>query len=383
MRVIAPTPDGHGSVTPMRVLVCMLRPVAACKRHGDVGLRGTRSGAEGTARNHPGAPCREVPQASEVSKSRGRTASGSNRSQGSPPIRGGLGAQRSATEVTLARRKKGTIMRRRRLRFVLSITSLTLVTALVGCSGSTPDNGAVDEPADGGTSEDAPPTETYNLRFNHVLSETEPYHAGFLDWADAVEERTNGGLTIDVYPSAQLGVEEDIIEQMKNGVNVGQNTDSARLGQYVPEIAVMNGPYFVDTLDEVEALRESPTIQALGAEPVAMNFGEVYSGIQQGAVDGAELVYANIPASNLFEVLSYANETGHILLINFEVVSAEWFNSLPEEYQEILMEEADRAGLETSQTMEDMIPEIKEQLIAEGMTINEDVDVEAFREAGE
>src|SRR5665647_1636871 len=315
MRVIAPTPDGHGSVTPMRVLVCMLRPVAACKRHGDVGLRGTRSGAEGTARNHPGAPCREVPQASEVSKSRGRTASGSNRSQGSPPIRGGLGAQRSATEVTLARRKKGTIMRRRRLRFVLSITSLTLVTALVGCSGSTPDNGAVDEPADGGTSEDAPPTETYNLRFNHVLSETEPFHAGFLDWADAVEERTNGGLTIDVYPSAQLGVEEDIIEQMKNGVNVGQNTDSARLGQYVEEIAVMNGPYFVDTLDEV--------------------------------------------------------------------VSAEWFNSLPKEYQEILMEEADRAGLETSQTMEEMIPEIKEQLIAEGMTINEDVDVEAFREAGE
>src|SRR5665647_3523529 len=92
-------------------------------------------------------------------------------------------------------------------------------------SGVLPDNGAVDEPADGGTSEDAPPTETYNLRFNHVLSETEPFHAGFLDWADAVEERTNGGLTIDVYPSAQLGVEEDIIEQMKNGVNVGQNTD--------------------------------------------------------------------------------------------------------------------------------------------------------------
>src|SRR5665647_727610 len=300
MRVIAPTPDGHGSVTPMRVLVCMLRPVAACKRHGDVGLRGTRSGAEGTARNHPGAPCREVPQASEVSKSRGRTASGSNRSQGSPPIRGGLGAQRSATEVTLARRKKGTIMRRRRLRFVLSITSLTLVTALVGCSGSTPDNGAVDEPADGGTSEDAPPADLAGLRI-----------------------RT---------PGAPIWQE---------------------------------------------------SIRALGAEPVAMNFGEVYSGIQQGAVDGAELVYANIPASNLFEVLSYANETGHILLINFEVVSAEWFNSLPEEYQEILMEEADRAGLETSQTMEDMIPEIKEQLIAEGMTINEDVDVEAFREAGE
>lgn len=329
-------------------------------------------------------------------------------------------------------------MQRRRLRFVLSIASLTLVTALVGCSGSTPDNGAVDEPADGGTSDDAPPTETYNLRFNHVLSESEPFHASFLSWAEAVEERTNGGLTIDVYPSAQLGVEEDIIEQIKNGVNVGQNTDAARLGQYVPDIAVMNGPYFVDNLDEVQKLADSPTVQgyleeleaqglkvisfnwvqgqrhfftnkeintpadlaglrirtpgapiwqesirALGAEPVAMNFGEMYSGIQQGAVDGAELVYANIPGGKLFEVLSNATETGHILLINFEVVSAEWFNSLPVEYQEILVEEANRAGLEASQVMEDAIPDLKAQLIEQGMTINEDPDVDAFREAGE
>ena len=313
-----------------------------------------------------------------------------------------------------------------------------MVAALVGCAGGTTDDEPVEEPADEETSEEAPPTETFTLRFNHVLSETEPYHAGFLDWAAAVEERTNGGLIIEVYPSAQLGVEEDIIEQIKNGVNVGQNTDSARMGQYVEDIAVMNGPYFVDNLDEVQALKDSPTIQgyleeleaqglkvlsfnwvqthrhfftnkeidtpadlaglrirtpgapiwqesirALGAEPIAMNFGEVYAGIQQGAVDGAELVYANIPASKMFEVVSYANETGHILLINFQVVSSEWFNSLPEEYQEILVEECDRAGLEASQTMEDMIPDIRQQLIDAGMTINDDPDLDAFREAGE
>jgi len=313
-----------------------------------------------------------------------------------------------------------------------------MAAALVGCTGGSGNGAVEEEPVEGETSEEAPPEETYNLRFNHVLSETEPFHAGFLSWAEAVEERTNGGLTIDVYPAAQLGVEEDIIEQIKNGVNVGQNTDSARLGQYVPDIAVMNGPYFVDNLDEVQALADSPTVQgyleeleaeglkvvsfnwvqthrhfftnkeintpadlaglrirtpgspiwqesirALGAEPVAMNFGEMYSGIQQGAVDGAELVYANIPGAKLFEVLSHATETGHILLINFEVVSAEWFNSLPEEYQEILVEECDRAGLEASQTMEEMIPDIKAQLVEQGMTINENPDVDAFREAGE
>lgn len=279
---------------------------------------------------------------------------------------------------------------------------------------------------------------TYTLRFNHVLAESEPFHQGFLDWAEAVEERTDGGLTIEVYPSAQLGVEEDIIEQIQGGANIGQNTDAARLGQYVEEIAVVNAPYFVDTLEEVEALRESETMQgylaeleeqglkvisfnwvqthrhfftnreintpadlnglrirtpgapiwqesirALGAEPVAMDFGEVYPGLQQGAIDGAELVYANIPASNLFEVVDHATETGHILLVNFEVVSSEWFSSLPEDYQQILVEEADRAGLATSQEMESQIPAIKEELVAAGMTINEDPDIDAFREAGE
>lgn len=280
--------------------------------------------------------------------------------------------------------------------------------------------------------------DTYELRFNHVLSEAEPFHEGFVAWAEAVEERTDGGVTIEVFPSAELGVEEDVIEQIQDGANVGQNTDAARLGQYVEETAVVNGPYFVDTLEEVEALRESETMQgylddleeqglkvvsfnwvqthrhfftnreintpedlsglrirtpgapiwqesvrALGAEPVAMDFGEVYPGLQQGAVDGAELVYANIPAGSLQEVVSHGSETGHILLVNFEVVSAEWFDSLPEEYQEILVEEADRAGLETSQIMEDQIPEIKDQLEEQGMRINEDPDVESFREAGE
>ncbi|MBM4278179.1 MAG: C4-dicarboxylate ABC transporter, partial [Deltaproteobacteria bacterium] len=87
----------------------------------------------------------------------------------------------------------------------------------------------------------------YTLKFNHVLSPREPYHAGFQKWAKAVEERTKGGLKIEVFASAQLGVEEDILEQIRAGANVGQNTDSARMGMYIPGIAIMNGPYFVET----------------------------------------------------------------------------------------------------------------------------------------
>ena len=96
---------------------------------------------------------------------------------------------------------------------------------------------------------------TFTLKFNHVLGPKEPYHDGFMKWAKRVDERTKGGLKIDVFHSAQLGREEDIIEQIRQGANIGQNTDSARMGNYVPGIAVMNGPYFVETLEEVAKLR--------------------------------------------------------------------------------------------------------------------------------
>ena len=312
-------------------------------------------------------------------------------------------------------------------KFLLMVLAMVMVFTLAACSPKAP----AETPAEA-------PAEKFVLKHAHVLAATEPYHQGFLKWAEAVNERTNGGLTIEVYPGSQLGVEEDLLEQAKQGVNVGHNTDSARLGMYVEEVAVMNGPYFVENLEEVEKLKESATLQgyideiegfglkvisynwvqthrnfftnveidhpddlkglrirtpgspiwqesirALGAEPVAMNFGDMYSGIQQGAVDGAELVYANIPGGKLFEVLKYANETGHILLINFQVVSADWFNSLPDEYQTILMEECDKAGMEVSKQMEANIETIKADLVSKGMIINEDPDIEAFKAAGE
>ena len=281
--------------------------------------------------------------------------------------------------------------------------------------------------------------ETFTLRFNHVLGPSEPYHAGFLKWAERVNERTNGGLKIEVFHSAQLGVEEDIIEQIRQGANIGQNTDAARLGNYVPGIAVINGPYFVDSFEEAFKLADSETvkawqeelasqhglkvvcfdwvqgfrhfftnkpvrhpddlaglrirtppapiwqesIRALGAEPVAMAFTDIYPGLQQRAVDGAELVYPNITAANLNEVLSHANETAHILLVNFEVVSAQWFDTLPEDFQTALVEECRAAGQETSEIIRQAAEEAKATLRERGMTIVEDVDLAAFREAGQ
>jgi TRAP-type C4-dicarboxylate transport system substrate-binding protein len=101
----------------------------------------------------------------------------------------------------------------------------------------------------------------YVLKFNHVLSAVEPYHLGFQKWAISVEEKTKGDLKIEVFHSAQLGVEEDIIEQIRAGANIGQNTDSARMGNYIPAIGIINGPYFVENLAEVEKLKKAPTVK--------------------------------------------------------------------------------------------------------------------------
>jgi len=279
----------------------------------------------------------------------------------------------------------------------------------------------------------------HSLKFNHVLGPKEPYHEGFLAWAKAVEARTKGGLKIDVFHSAQLGKEEDILEQIRAGANIGQNTDSARMGNYVPGIAVMNGPYFAETLEDVAKLRKAPTvlkwqqeladkfgfkvvsfnwvqgyrhfftnkpvktpadlkglrirtppapiwqesIRSLGATPVAMAFGEMYPGLQQKAIDGVELVYNNIPGGKFYEVLKFANETRHIMLINFEVVSAKWFAALPPEYQRALTEEADKAGEATSRKIFKLEAEVEQDLKKRGMTIVKDVDLKAFRKAGE
>ncbi len=282
----------------------------------------------------------------------------------------------------------------------------------------------------------------YVLKFNHVLSPQDPYHGAFLKWAEAVSARTNGNLKVEVFPSAQLGVEEDILEQIRQGANVGQNTDSARLGNYVHDIAVMNAPYFVQTLEEVQKLGTLPTVKAwkeelektqgfkilsfywvqgfrqmytnkpihkpsdlegmrirtppapiwqesvraIGATPVALAYGEMYTAMQTRAIEGAELSFTAGYNAKFHEVARVVSETRHILLINFEVISSKWFNSLPSSYQKILEEECNKAGLEVSRNYLDVLDvQNLQNLRDKGVTIvpASEIDLAAFRAAGE
>jgi TRAP-type C4-dicarboxylate transport system substrate-binding protein len=290
--------------------------------------------------------------------------------------------------------------------------------------------------------EAAAPSMQYVLKFNHVLTPQDPYHAAFLKWADVVSRRTNGNLRVEIFPSAQLGIEEDILEQIRQGANVGQNTDAARLGNYVRDIAAMSAPYFLESLDEVQRVAVAPTfrawkeefertqgfkilsffwvqgfrqtfankpirrpedlaglrirtapapiwqesVRALGGTPVALAYSDMYQAMQTRAIDGVELSFTAGYNARCHEVARYVSETRHILLVNFEVISSKWFASLPAEYQQILEEECDAAGLEVSRSyLEKLDVDNLTNLTAKGVTLvpASEIDLAAFKAAGE
>lgn len=102
-------------------------------------------------------------------------------------------------------------------------------------------------------------------------------------------------------------------------------------------------------------------------------------------MDGCELPY--IAANNLKiqEVAKYILETQHIYQMNFMVCSAEWFNSLPENYQRILTDECNNAGLEVSEQMQKDSDAAKQAMINSGMEYvpADQMDIAAFRKASQ
>jgi len=258
-----------------------------------------------------------------------------------------------------------------------------------------------------------------------------------------LEGETNGRITVQMFPSGQLGGEKEMIEQAQVGALQMARISTGPVGPVVDELNVFNLPFVFrdeahmrkvidgdigrELLEKVSAnprtnliglcwmdagsrnvytkkpirkpedlagmrIRTPPapiwqeSVRALGATPVAMAYGEMYTGMQSKAIDGMELSATATFNAKMHEVAKYLSETRHILLINFEVISSKWFNSLPAEYQKILEEECDKAGLEVSRSYLNVLDiENTKNLQAKGVTIvpQSEVNIAAFKEAGE
>jgi tripartite ATP-independent transporter DctP family solute receptor len=276
----------------------------------------------------------------------------------------------------------------------------------------------------------------YTLSINTALTTTDPLYKGLESFRDAVADKSGGRIEVKLFPNSQLGPDEDVLEQARAGAPVAVVVDGGRLAVFQKEFGVLGAPYLASGYDGMRKVVTSPlfeewvkklhdasghqvlsfnwwqgerelwtnkpvkgpadlagvrmrtpgapvwveTVKAMGATPTPMPFAEVYSALEQKAIDAVE---AQLPAGNgakLFEVTKYLTKTGHINLITGLVTSASWFDSLPADLQTVLRDEALKAGDLASYGTRDALAAIEADLKAAGMEIS-DGDVEAFRAA--
>ena len=274
------------------------------------------------------------------------------------------------------------------------------------------------------------------LKLGHVVEPTKPYAMGAEYFAQKVKEKTNGTVEVQVFPNSQLGNQRDLIEGMAFGTVDMCMSSTAVLANFVPEMAVFDLPFiFRDrdhaykTLDTIgmevaqlgekrgfkvlvmmeNGLRhmtnskrpirtpadmkglkfrvmEQPVyikmMELLGASPTPMAYGEVYTALQKGVIDGQENPLSTITTSRLFEVQKYISLTAHTYSAEPMLIGTKAWAKLSPEQQKLVQEAADEAlvwhrklCLEEDSGYVDMI---RKDGKAE---VNDDVDKAAFAAA--
>ncbi|WP_373352824.1 C4-dicarboxylate TRAP transporter substrate-binding protein [Pseudoroseicyclus sp. CXY001] len=276
----------------------------------------------------------------------------------------------------------------------------------------------------------------FTLNINTALATSDPLYAGLEALRDNVAEASGGQLAIVLYPNSQLGPDEDVLEQARAGAPVAVVVDGGRLAVYQEEMGILGAPFlasgyegirnvvtsdvfqgWVDEMADTSGLQvlsfnwwqgerhlltnkaitgpedlagirmRTPgapvwmgTIEAMGATPTPMPWADVYSALSSNVIDGAEAQFPAIVGANLQEVIDHVTKTGHINLITGLVTSAQWFDTLPEDLQAILLEESLKAGDIASYGTQDSLDAIEQQLVDAGVTVDE-IDTAIFRDA--
>lgn len=277
---------------------------------------------------------------------------------------------------------------------VLSIVTVLAVLSLAACSGS---GGSDSNPTSGSTASQQ--GKTYKIVYAATVStETAAYKAA-VTLKKNVESRTNGAVTVDLQFGGTLGGDAEVVDSMSLGtVQMGYITDIGYATCF-PELAFVNLPYLFpdyDTVDEHyfngylgekfsalmldNGLRvlgwgendyrsltcntpvnskadlagmkiRTPELdslvaffQKLGANPTPMAYSELLTALQQRTVDGQDNGPILTVDGGFYEVQKYFYMTNHVYSGAAIAVNEDFFQSLPEEYQSIIAEEADTAG---------------------------------------
>ncbi len=274
----------------------------------------------------------------------------------------------------------------------------------------------------GGSAEEEP---TMTLRLAETHGPDYPTTQGSVEFARLVEERTDGRIKIEVFHSAQLGEESDAIEQVQFGGIDFTRVSISPLSAFVPELDAFQMPFLyddadhmwevlrgdigremfegleehgfvgltwydggarhfyttsrVETVDDLSGLsirvQEAPLmmdmVELLGATPVPMPFGEVYSGLQTGVIDGAENNWPSYLTTSHYEVAQYLIENAHTMVPEITVASMEVWETLSPEDQEIIREAAWESIDHQKRLWAEFEEEAEEEIRAAGNTITE------------
>ncbi len=277
--------------------------------------------------------------------------------------------------------------------------------------------------------------ETFELRISTTQTETSMIYAGLKAAADEINEKTNGNVKVTIYPSSQLGGEEDMIDQAIAGIGIAVLSDAGRMSNYVKDIGIFNMAYFVENYDDGLKVMNTATfkkwtdelvnqglrilcfnyydgarsfmqnkevktpadlkgvvtrtpsaapynasIKAMGATPYNIAWSEVYNAIQTKMIDACEVQYTSAVSTHIYEVCKYVAKTEHINLFNCLVCGEAWFSKLPDEYKKIILEACYNNGIKNAREIEAAQADLEKVLIDNGMTITK-VDKEEFKKA--
>lgn len=240
-------------------------------------------------------------------------------------------------------------------------------------------------------------------RIGHVESAQQSRHIALLKVAELVDEKTSGAVDLQFFPSSQLGNQRQLTEGTQFNVIQGTVSAASFLGGFNKVVSVLDIPYLYPTdrehsakirnsefgtaiLDSfngtgVKAIAIWPNgrknftsnkamdsvadfkgqkfrvmssqvltaqFRALGASALALPFGELYTALQTGVVDGEENPLDSIYRMKFHEVQKHLAISEHGAMEDIVLFNEGWWNSLPANYQEAI----------TSSFLE-MIPEVE------------------------
>ncbi|MDL2295528.1 TRAP transporter substrate-binding protein DctP [Lachnospiraceae bacterium OttesenSCG-928-E19] len=267
----------------------------------------------------------------------------------------------------------------------LLLAGVLSVGLLVGC-GEKSDSTSEAETTEKESAEEAESgSGAVVLKFAHADNETSIFHQGAEAFKEKVEELSGGDVTVEIYPSGQLGTLADAAQGIQMGTIDVAPISATVLANFASSIAVYDLPFLIeneqqayDSLDgdvgtvleeELEAnsmlckgwwtlgYRNVTTskdvasiddlkgqkirtqnseihmaiFEALGVSPTPMDFSELFTALQQKTVDGQENPYVNILQSNIYEVNDTIVETEHVYQVAGLLISPKTWATLSDE----------------------------------------------------